>query len=146
MGDTDLKVEIDRTLPARPETVFRALTEPELYGQWMGPPGSTTVVEELDARIGGRLAFRVSLPEHDMEFLIHGFYEEIEPPRRLVHSWMVEGDDAVSTVVFALEPVGDATRLQITHHGLTTPEDVSQNSGGWSMQVDRLEELLTSLT
>ncbi len=144
MSEARLMVEIDRVLPAPPATVYRALTDPELYQRWMGPDGSVTTIEEMDLRIGGRLAFRVRLPEHDMEFGIHGFYEEIEPERRLVHSWLVEGDDDVSTVVMTLESVGDGTRLSITHHGLTSPEDVSQNQGGWTHQLDRLETVLAT--
>lgn len=145
MNDTNLLVVVDRTLPATPETVFRALTDAHLYSRWMGPDGSTTVVDELDVRIGGRISMRVELPEHDMKFQIHGYYEEIEPARRLVHSWIVEGDDSVSTVVFTLEPVGEQTRLSISHHGLTSPDDVAQNEGGWNMQLDRLEVLLAEL-
>jgi hypothetical protein len=60
-----------------------------------------------------------------------------------MHSWGIEGDDEVSTVVFELEPHGDGTRLQLTHHGLTRPEEVAQNEGGWQHQLDRLEALLT---
>jgi uncharacterized protein YndB with AHSA1/START domain len=142
MTETNLLVEVDRQLQAPPETVYRALTDAGLYSQWMGPEGAQTVVEEMDVRIGGRLALRITLPEHDLEFAIHGYYEEVEPARRLVHSWIVEGDESVSTVVFSLEPVGDSTRLRISHHGLTSPEDVAQNQGGWKMQLDRLERML----
>jgi uncharacterized protein YndB with AHSA1/START domain len=146
VSDTNLLVEVDRLLDAPPEVVFRALTDANLYARWMGPDGSETVVDELDVRIGGRLAIRVRIPGHDMEFVIHGYYEEIEPAHRLVHSWIVEGDESVSTVVFSLEPVGGSTRLLISHHGLTSPEDVAQNQGGWNMQLDRLEQLLVQLT
>jgi hypothetical protein len=55
----------------------------------------------------------------------------------------MEGEDEVSTIVFVLEPHGEGTRLQLTHHGLTRPEDVDQNEAGWSHQLDRLESLLS---
>lgn len=143
MSVQDLIVAIDRVLPAPPEKVFAALTEPDLFAQWMGPEGSEVTVEEMTVTMGGRLAFLVALPEGGPQFRLFGFYEDIDPPRRLVHSWGMEGDDEVSTVVFELEPHGDGTRLQLHHHGLTRPEEVAQNEGGWQHQLDRLEALLT---
>ena len=143
MSVQDLIVAIDRVLPAPPEKVFAALTEPDLFAQWMGPEGSEVTVEEMTVTMGGRLAFLVALPDGGPQFRLFGFYEDIDPPRRLVHSWGMDGDDEVSTVVFELEPHGDGTRLQLTHHGLTRPEEVAQNEGGWQHQLDRLQALLT---
>jgi len=143
MSVQDLIVSIDRVLPAPPERVFAALTEPDLFARWMGPEGSEVTVEEMTVTMGGRLAFLVTLPDGGPQFRLFGFYEDIDPPRRLVHSWGMEGDDEVSTVVFDLEPHGSGTRLQLTHHGLTRPEEVAQNEGGWQHQLDRLEALLT---
>jgi uncharacterized protein YndB with AHSA1/START domain len=145
MTQAPLVVEVDRVLPATPETVFRALTEPTLFAQWMGPDGATTTVEELDVRIGGRLSFVVAMPDGGPHFRLYGYYEEIEPGKRLAHSWMMDGDDSVSTVVFTLEPVGDQTRLGIRHHGLS-PEEVAQNDAGWNYQLDRLQTVLVTAT
>lgn len=143
MSARGLLVSIDRVLPASPEAVFRALTEPDLFARWMGPEGSDVTIEEMTVTLGGRLAFVVRLPGGGPEFRLFGYYEEIDPPNRLVHSWAMEGDEEVSTVVFELEPHGTGTRLQLRHHGLTRPEDVAQNEGGWQHQLDRLEALLT---
>lgn len=141
MTTRDMVVAIDRVLPAPPEAVFEAITTPEKFALWMGPEGSKVTVEEMSLTLGGRLQFRVKLPDDGPEFTLFGFYEEIEPPRRLVHSWAMEGDEEVSTITFDLEPVGEGTRLQLNHHGLTRPEDVGQNEAGWSHQLDRLEAL-----
>lgn len=143
MSVQDLIVSIDRVLPAPPEKVYAALTEPKLFAQWMGPEGSKVTVEEMTLTLGGRLAFLVTLPGGGPQFRLFGFYEEIDPPHRLVHSWGMDGDDEVSTVVFELEPHGDGTHLQLSHHGLTRPEDVAQNEDGWQHQLDRLEALFT---
>lgn len=143
MTTRDLLVALDRVLPAPPEAVFAALTDPAKFARWMGPEGSKVRVEEMNLTLGGRLSFTVELPGGGPSFELFGFYEEIDPPKRLVHSWAMEGEDEVSTVVFDLEPHGDGTRLQLRHHGLTRPEEVSQNEAGWSHQLDRLEELLS---
>lgn len=142
MAHKDLLVSIDRVLPAPPSVVFSALTDPELFGQWIGPENHQVTVEELTVAIGGRLAFTVSMPEYDMTFRLYGFYEVIEPPNRLVHSWALEGEDEISTVVFELEEHESGTRLSLTHHGLTKPEDVANNDSGWNDCLDRLEQLI----
>lgn len=143
MNVRDLLVSIDRILPAPPETVFAALTEPELFARWMGPEGSKVTVEEMTLTLGGRLAFLVALPGDGPVFRLYGFYEEIDPPNRLVHSWAMDGEDEVSTVVFQLDDHEDGTRLRLDHHGLTRPEDVAQNDAGWHHQLDRLATLLS---
>lgn len=141
MTTRDLIVEIDRVLTAPPEVVFDALTDPAKFALWMGPEGSKTTVEELNLALGGRLAFAVVMPDGS-EFKLYGFYEEIEEPRRVVHSWAMEGEEGVSTVIWELEPHGDGTRLLLTHLGLTRPEEVGQNEAGWNHQIDRLEAVL----
>lgn len=143
MSAADLLVSVDRLLPASPEVVFNALTDPVLFSQWIGPEGSIVTVDEFTLALGGRLAFRISIPGSETEFALYGFYEEIDPPRRLVHSWAVAGEDEISTVVFTLEPRGNATFLQLTHHGLTRPEDVTNNDTGWRACLDRLELIVT---
>lgn len=140
----DLVIEMDRLLPARPATVFRAITDPTLLGRWLGPEGSRTVVDELELTLGGRLALTVTLPDGPT-FGLYGFYEHIDPERRLVHSWGTVGEDVLSTVVWDLEPQGDATRLRLTHLGLTLPEDVEQNDAGWRHLLDRLADLLDTV-
>lgn len=138
----DLRIEIDRTLDASPETVFRAITTPELVARWMGPEGSTCRVLELELTLGGALRFEVAFPDGPT-FVLRGFYEDIQPGRRLVHSWGTEHEELTSTVVWELEPVGTGTRLHLRHLGLTSPEDVAQNDAGWHHLLDRLEPVLT---
>lgn len=140
----DLIIEIDRHLAASPETVFRAITTPALVERWMGPEGSTCTVDTLELTLGGKLAFSVSLPDGGPTFRIYGFYEDIQPGRRLVHTWGDEGEELTSTVVWELEPVGDGTRLTLRHLGLTSPEEYEQNDGGWRHLLDRLEQVLTA--
>lgn len=137
----DLTIRLDRTLGAAPGTVFAAITTPELVRRWMGPQGSTCHVEEMQVVLGGRLALRVSFPDGP-SFLLTGFYEDIQPGRRLVHSWGMADEDVTSTVVWDLEPIGTGTHLTLRHLGLTRPEEVEQNGPGWAHLLDRLEAVL----
>lgn len=138
-----LSVAVDQILPAAPETVFRALTEPDLYARWMGPEGSTTRIEEMNAVPGGRLAFVVSLP-NGVSVHLSGTYLEVDPPRRLVHTWQVEGEENITTVTIGLNPFDADTHLVLRHEGFTDEADLPRNKGGWEHQLDRLARLLES--
>jgi uncharacterized protein YndB with AHSA1/START domain len=142
-GASDLGIVIDRRIPGTPELVFQALTDPALYARWMGPVGSETQVDEMDVRPGGRLAFRVRFPGGP-EFALGGNYQEVDPPRRLVHTWAMAGDTSTTTVTFDLREEMGQTRILLTHVGFTDRAEIEQNDAGWRHQLDRLEELMSS--
>lgn len=144
VGTPELGLVIDRRIPGPPALVFRALTDPALYARWMGPAGSSTAVDEMDVRPGGQLRFRVRFPGGP-EFTLGGTYREVDPPRRLVHTWAMAGDATETTVTFDLTEELGQTRLILTHVGFTDREDMGQNNAGWQHQLDRLDELLASL-
>lgn len=137
---TGLAVAVDAMLPASPGRVFEALTRPDLYGQWMGPEGSTTEVSEMDPVPGGRLAFTVYFPGGSV--LIQGEYLTVDPPRRISHTWQVEGEATTTTVTIDLHATATGTQLVLVHDGFIDDEDREQNDGGWRHQMERLERLL----
>ncbi|MGX1779538.1 SRPBCC domain-containing protein [Nocardia brasiliensis] len=70
---------------------------------------------------------------------------EIDPPRRLVHTWAAPSDhdrpERHSTVTFDLEPIGEAVRLTVTHENLP-PEYSTCTDDGWPMVLSSLESWL----
>lgn len=141
----ELSLDIDQLVDARPDTVFRLLTEPELYARWFGPEGSLTTVEEMNVTLGGRLELRIAIAAIDLEVRIEGFYEVIEPPTRLVHTWRSLDEELVTTVAFEIEPQGRQTRLRVTHRGFVDPVDLEQNQGGWVDHLTVLAEIAEEL-
>ncbi len=133
-----LQLDVDQTVPASPETVYRMLTQPDLYSRWFGPAGSRVTVEAMEITLGGRLALRIEFPGTDFAVGIEGFYEVIEPPVRLVHTWRATDEELVTTVAFELEPVGTSTRLRVVHRGFVDPVDLEQNQGGWRELLEAL--------
>jgi uncharacterized protein YndB with AHSA1/START domain len=143
--NTELALDVDQLIDARPETVYRLLTEPDLYAQWFGPEGATVTVESMDLVLGGRLELKVEIAEYDLVIGIEGFYEVVEPPHRLVHTWRSMDEDLVTTVKFELEPQGSQTRLRIHHRGFVDPVDLEQNQGGWSSHLHSIAEIASSI-
>jgi uncharacterized protein YndB with AHSA1/START domain len=141
----ELSLDVDQLIDARPDTVFRLLTDPELYGRWFGPEGATTTVEEMELTLGGRLELKITFPGMDFEVRIEGFYEVIEPPIRLVHTWRSMDEELVTTVSFEIEPQGNQTRLRVNHRGFVDPVELEQNQGGWTEHLSTLGELAVEL-
>ena len=98
-----MQIERDVVLPAGPDEVWEALTDPERLEEWF----ATEV--ELDAQPGGEGVFRWGDGDER-----HAVVREAEPGERLVLDWDDEG-----RVVLELEEVEGGTRLHVTE---TSPE------------------------
>lgn len=139
-----LAIAIDHFLPAPPAAVFHALVDAGLYARWLGPEGSQTTVDAMDAVPGGRFAIRVRTPAGG-EVPIEGVYLAVDPPDRLSHTWQVGGEGDVTTVTFELHPHGGGTRMLLTHTGFTDPLARAGSDGGWRDCLERLGQVTSSL-
>jgi uncharacterized protein YndB with AHSA1/START domain len=119
------------TIAARPETVFRLLTDPNEYVRWKGK------LAHLEPRAGGD--FHVDFPEE--KGTVDGEFVEVVPNRRVVFTWGWQGSEIVppgsSTVEIDLEPDGQGTRLRLVHRRL--PEGaLASHTDGWDYFLPRL--------
>src|SRR6202011_773557 len=86
-------LRLERLIPAPPENVFDAWTEPQILAQWWGPEGFTTPSPQVDLRVGG--SYRtVMIAADGGEFIATGTYRGIERPRRLIFTWAWEKEGA----------------------------------------------------
>src|SRR3954451_19130871 len=92
---TDREIHVERMFDAPRERVFAAMTDPDLISQWWGPHGTTTVVDQLDARSGGSWRF-VIRDSGGSEQGFRGTFREVTPPERLVLTFEWEGMPATS--------------------------------------------------
>ena len=126
-------LELDVTV----EKVWSAITDPAELALWFGDEA------ELDLRPGGDAA---------MTWEDHGRYamrvEEVDPPRRLVWSWVHEPgvafEDAPATrVEWTLTPRDDGgTTLRLCETGFRTDLHHRQNTEGWDAELAELTTLL----
>jgi uncharacterized protein YndB with AHSA1/START domain len=128
-------LEIHRRLTAPIGEVFRWWSDPELLREWMTPIG--TVDAEVDLRVGGRL--RIVMKGDDRVIEHTGEYLEIEPPRRLVFTWVSPHTGGVpSLITVELSAVGDdLTDLRLVHARLPG-SSAGWHRGGWDAMLDRL--------
>ncbi len=128
-------IEIRRRLPAPIGEVFRWWTEPDCLQEWMTPMG--TVEAEVDLRVGGRL--RIVMKGEGRVIEHTGEYLELDPPHRLVFTWVSPYTGSVPSVITVdLSAAGDDfTDLRLVHSQL--PDEAARwHRGGWDAMLDRL--------
>lgn len=84
------EIIITREFDAPRELVFKAFIDPELYVQWIGPRGLTTMLETFESRNGGSWRYIQKDPGGN-EFAFHGVNHEVLPPERIVGTFEFEG-------------------------------------------------------
>lgn len=125
-------IVVRQVVPAPPERVFEAWTDPAQLRRWWGPPGVECIEAVVDLRVGGAFRLANQLPNgHVLE--ISGEYHAIDPPNLLRHSWHVgdpaEGEPSHVTVAFT--PHGQGTEVTVTHENVTDPADRQSREAGW---------------
>lgn len=142
-------LHIRRRFAASPERIFKAWTDPQALLRWFAPPGARILDAECDLRVDG--AYRISMQVGEgAPFDHHGRYLEIDPPRRLVFSWLLEyhgcarpaGEMCESVVEIDLRPHGEETELLLTHTLLPSETSCAAHERGWTGCLDGLETYL----
>jgi uncharacterized protein YndB with AHSA1/START domain len=130
------EVRIERRVEARPERVWRALTDAPTLAAWFWPASFGTVVA-AEPTPGG--TFRIEAASPPMA--VHGEYLEVDPPHRLVFTWRWDGEDETTTVTIELAAAGTGTALTLVHGRFADDASRDNHSVGWSDCLARLLEL-----
>jgi uncharacterized protein YndB with AHSA1/START domain len=122
-------------IAAAPDVVFPYFTDPVLALKWIAQSA------DLDARPGG--LFHIVVDGNPAR----GTYVELDPPRRVVFTWGIDGNEnlppGTSTVEVDLVVEGDETVVTLTHRDL--PEDFRQShQSGWSEYLGTLVGVVAS--
>ena len=131
-------IAFELELEHAPAKVWRALTEPELLGEWLLP------VVGFELAPGAAFELRAP-PQPSWDGTVRCRVLEIEPQRKLRYTWTVPFLDTV--VTFTITPTAAGTRLHIEQTGFTR-EQKRESGGarfGWKMMGGRLIDLLATL-
>ena len=133
--------EIQISAPA--ERVFQALVDPAQVLRWWGQSGIYRSKEfECDLRVGGKWR-TAGLNGQGQPFEAKGEYLQVDPPRRLVHTWVASWTGDIQTVVhWELEPVSGGTLVRIRHNGLAAHPELAKSYSGWPRMLGWLQALL----
>ena len=139
---TDRELWLERVFEAPRALVFQAWTDPTRATHWWGPQGYTTLLCEVDARVGGAFRVRLRSPKGSVHTK-RGVYREVLAPERLVFTYAWDdaegrpGPQTIVTVRFAAE--GARTRLTLHQALFETVTSCDQHRGGWTSCLDRFE-------
>jgi uncharacterized protein YndB with AHSA1/START domain len=122
-----------------PEKLWQALIDPEFTRRYW-----CEMVQESEWKPGA--SWRVMIP--DGRVADSGEIIEIEPPRKLVHTWRNEfrpqlHAEGYSRITYELEKVGESVKLTIIHE-IDKPDSklIDAVSGGWPHILASLKSLL----
>lgn len=140
------RAEVRRQLAAAPERVFAAFTSAEVVARWLTPsPDVQLTVLQLDFREGGSYRFAYDTPGGE-RMQVGGTYREIEAPRRLVFSWLIEPPDIhagiESQVTVTITPNGGGSELVILHERFERADANARHAEGWAGALAQLQHLL----
>ena len=130
-------------VPAPPERVFRALASKEIT-QWRVRAGVFDTREWTgDVRVGGR--WRASGIAKGSPYALEGEFVAVDPPRKLVHTWIAVGEPVEPMkVIYHLEKIDAGTRITVRHSGFSSPLTCVITATGWETSFNRLSEILAS--
>lgn len=127
------EITLEQQIAAPPSTVYRYLTESDLWSEWQGSKA------QLDPRRGG--IFSIVMPNG---MNARGEFTELVPDMRVVFTWgWVDrpGIPPGSTVVtIELTPSDNGTLLTLTHSNLPA-EESSHHLEGWQAMLPKLADL-----
>lgn len=136
-------LKIVRHFKTPPAQVWRALTQPEMIRQWMGPSDDFKCpVAEADVRVGGRYHIGMQSPDGEMHD-VSGVYREVVADRRLVYTWAWKSTpERESLVTIELRALDEGTELTLTHEQFFDAGARDHHEQGWQGCLARLARAL----
>jgi uncharacterized protein YndB with AHSA1/START domain len=132
---SDRTIELETTVEAPREAVFRALTDAGELARWF--PSSA----ESDPRPGGEFTYRFEFDDASRNHTYSGQYLELVDGERLAYPW--HGALGETRVDVRLEQAGAGTRVRLSHSGWGEgerwDESVELHRQGWNAFLENLK-------
>jgi uncharacterized protein YndB with AHSA1/START domain len=135
-----------RSFDAPRDLVYRALTEPDLLVQWLGPRKYTMTIVRYDLRDGGTYRY-IHADDAGNAYAFHGVFHGDPTPDGMVQTFEFEGSPGnVSMDTLTLEERDGRTtvRTNSVYQSVEARDGMVQSGMAEGMDdgYDRLEELL----
>lgn len=133
------RITLEQAYVFPPHRVWQALTDSAALAHWLMP-------NDFEPRLGHKFRFN-SKPMPGWRGFVECEVLEIDPPKRLVYSWLGDSDWQAPTIVrWTLEPIDGGTLLRLEHTGFQDPwgqEVISMFSRGWKkMLAEKIVEVI----
>lgn len=145
-----IEARVEHRFQASPERVYDAWLDPAGVRVWMkaslqsfGLPGEIVRIE-IDPRVGGKFFF--SDLRNGAEARHWGTYLELDRPRKIVFTWIVDASEESnpSKVTLSIVPDGAGSKATIVHEmDPQWKEYVARTEAGWGRMLRHVELLLS---
>ena len=140
-NETLAMLEIKRTYKTSQETLFDALTKPEIMAEWFYGMDEGRAEVESDFKVGGEYVIRMFKGDGSAsdcaDYAPHGEFLEIDAPNKVAFTWISEGFVDHSVVTISLVTVDGGTELTLRHE---LPEQVlPEHRQGWECCLGNLD-------
>ena len=144
-----IEARVTHRFKATAELVYDAWLNPDQVRAWLvdalkslGLAGDICRVE-IDARVGGRFFF--SDMRDGQEARHWGTYLELDRPRKIVFTWIVDESEEAnpSTVTLTIQPETEGCTATIVHEmEAQWIEYLSRTESGWARMLNAVDRLL----
>jgi len=141
---TKTRLHLEKSLVVPRERVFAAFVDAEQLRRWWGPAGFTVPRLEFGAVEGTNYRIAIQPPDGEV-FHIRGTFRAVEPPRRLVFTFIYEEpdpDDQETLVTLTFDSKDAGTRVILDQGPFTTAARLELHREGWTDTLQRLERSL----
>ena len=114
--------------------------------RWLhGMPGWETPTAEVDLRVGGGIRIVMRDPRGQAESSASGEYRVVDPPHRLVFTWVWDHEhDQPQLIELQFTEQDGETTVVMTNSSIPTDEVMASQQRGWNVCYDNLERLLAA--
>ncbi|MGE7157695.1 SRPBCC family protein, partial [Methylorubrum rhodesianum] len=104
---------------------YQAWTDPRTIQRWLAPGANVVEQAESDLRVGGHLRLQTRGPD-GRQHRISGRYQELEPGRRIVQTWIYDG----------------SSEMRLTHRRIGRADVREAYRQDWPSCFDKLDPVL----
>jgi uncharacterized protein YndB with AHSA1/START domain len=153
---SDVEVRVTRSFHAPRTLVWQAHTVPKLAQRWLGYPGWSMPVCEMDVRLGGKYRWRWRSDENGKEFGFFGTFNEVDEPAELSYDQYYDpgdfggampSDSPTRIRTSFTEKNGVTTLVCLMDFGSKEARDAAVSTGmtdGMEVSYQRLDALVVS--
>lgn len=141
-GSSPTSLRIRKLIPAQPDQVFSAWTDPDALKVWWGPKGVQCLSAEIDLTVGGDYRIENELPDQSILWIV-GRFEVIERPDLLVYTWGLDAPASSTervSVRFTKHEKG--TEIVLLHEMIPDQQLAERHQQGWQGCMDGLHDFL----
>lgn len=138
-------LRIERTFDAPATDVFEAWTSTQVLRRWLHAGHDwDTPVAEADLRVGGAVRIVMRDPQTGAEYGAGGRYQLIDPPRRLVFTWIWDHQPSDAQLIeLEFREQGGRTTVVMINSSIPSDRARDDQRRGWHRCYDNLARTLT---